>query len=94
MSFGLGYLGFRQTLTDISDPKREGYISGSTVGANTALNIGYKLNKHLGIGGEIMMVGGVFHPDNIKTTNISALKPKEKMGANRFDFTIGLHVYL
>ena len=40
------------------------------------------------------MVGGVFHPDNIKTTNISAPKPKEKMGANRFDFTIGLHVYL
>lgn len=94
ISFGLGYLGFKQTLTDISDPKREGYFSGSTVGANTALNIGYKLNKHLGIGGEIMMVGGVFHPDNIKTTNISAPKPKEKMGANRFDFTIGLHVYL
>ena len=90
---GVGYLKFSDK---ISSGIEKGKTYVSTVGFNYGIGIGYKLNKHMGIGISFNEIVGSAFLKNIKMENVHSIiayNDYDRINLNRLNLLGGIRFY-
>lgn len=98
LNFGMGYLGFVQKASDISNPSNFGTRTGNTLGMHIGTGFDYRLSEHFGIGMDFSTISGYF--TKVKDKNFVAdpsmpeINYENRLNGSRVNVTLGIRYYI